>query len=345
MQYFFAGPRKRRRADMGDAMGWLSTRQLAMALIALLVAAAPAGAQDKFPSRNITVIVPLPPGGSADPVMRLIAKKVSDSIGQSIIVDNRAGGGGNIATRLVQQAAPNGYTLIMGNTSTHAVNVSLYNDPGFDPVKDFAPITVLVSLPTILVVPADSPAKTMKELAALAKTKPGGLSYGSQGVGSGGHLLGEMMQRIVGAQMVHVPYRGAAPAVQDLVTGRVDLVFASYLSAGQFVQEGKLRILGVTAQKRSAVTPDVPTMTEAGFPDLDYEPWYGMLAPAGTPEPIIKLLHSEFVSAARSEEFAKMVIPQGAEIVANTPEQFAALIAKDVARLGKIVRDAKIKVD
>lgn len=313
--------------------------------LCLLAQAATVRAQDKFPSHAITVIVPLPPGGSADPVMRVIAKYVSDSIGQPVVVDNRPGGGGNIATKLVKQAEPTGYTLIMGNTSTHAVNVGLYTDPGFDPISDFQPITVLVSLPTILVVPADSPAKTMKELAALAKTKPGGLSYGSQGVGSGGHLLGEMMQRLVGAPMVHVPYRGAAPAVQDLVTGRLDLVFASYLSAGQFVKEGKLRILGVTAPKRSTVISEVPTMAEAGFPDLEYELWYGMLAPAGTPATTIKFLHNEFVKAASREEFAKLVVPQGADVVANTPEEFAGLIAKDVARLGKVVRDAKISVE
>lgn len=323
----------------------ISKLWLAVALPCMLTLGAPATAQDKFPSRAITVILPLPPGGSADPVMRVVAKKVSDSINQTIVVDNRPGGGGNLATKLVQQAAPNGYTLIMGNTSTHAVNVSLYTDPGFDPIKDFQPITVLVALPTILVVPAESPAKTVKELAELAKTKPGGLSYGSQGVGSGGHLLGEMMQRAIGTPMVHVPYRGAAPAVQDLVAGRVDLAFASYLSAGQFVQEGKLRILGVTALKRSAVTPDVPTMAEAGFPGLEYELWYGMLAPAGTPAPVVKFLHEEFTKAARSEEVVKLVTPQGAEVVANTPEQFAALIASDMARLGKIIRDAKIRAD
>lgn len=326
---------------MGRWCSWL-----AIALCLLVQAAPSAHAQaTPFPSHTITAIVPLPPGGSADPVMRLIAKQVSDSINQPVVVDNRPGGGGNIATKLVKQAEPNGYTLIMGNTSTHAVNVSLYTDPGFDPVADFQPITVLVSLPTILVVPSNSPAKTMKELAALAKTKPGGLSYGSQGVGSGGHLLGEMMQRLIGTPMVHVPYRGAAPAIQDLVTGRLDLVFASYLSAGQFVKEGQLRILGVTAPKRSAVISEVPTMAEAGFPDLEYELWYGMLAPAGTPASAIKFLHAEFVKAARSEEFAKLVIPQGAEVVANTPEQFAGLIARDVARLGKIIRDANISVE
>jgi tripartite-type tricarboxylate transporter receptor subunit TctC len=302
-------------------------------------------AQDQFPSHAITVVVPLPPGGSADPVMRLIAKNVSDSTHQSVVVDNRPGGGGNIATKLVKHAEPNGYTLIMGNTSTHAVNVSLYSNPGFDPVKDFQPITVLVSMPTMLVVPAASPATTMRELAALAKTKPGGLNYGSQGVGSGGHLLGEMMQGLVGAPMVHVPYRGAAPAVQDLVTGRLDLVFASYLSAGQFVQEGKLRILGVTGSKRSSVIPDVPTMAENGFPGLEYELWYGMLAPAGTPAAAINVLHEQFVKAARSEDFAKLVVAQGAEVVANSPDEFAKLIAKDVARLGMLIRDAKIKVD
>jgi len=318
---------------------------LAIALCLWVHPQSPALGQGQFPTHTITVIVPLPPGGSADPVMRLVAKKVSESLNQTIVVDNRPGGGGNIAARYVKQSDPTGHTLIMGNTSTHAVNASLYVDPGFDPIKDFKPITILTSLPTILVVPADSPARTVKDLVELAKTKPGGLTYGSQGVGSGGHLLGEMMQRIAGAPMVHVPYRGAAPAIQDLVAGRLDLVFGSYLSAGQFVKDGKLRILGVTAPKRSATIPDIPTMAEAGFPDLEYELWYGMLAPADTPAATIKILHDEFVKAARSDEFAKLVIPQGAEVVANSPEQFSLRIAEDVARLGKVVRAANISVE
>jgi tripartite-type tricarboxylate transporter receptor subunit TctC len=308
---------------------------------------APAGAlaQDAFPSRPITVIVPFPPGGSADPVMRLIGQKMTESIKQSIVIDNKGGGGGNTAAKTAKQAAPDGYTLFMANMSTHAINSSLYDNLGFDPVKDFEPITLLLSFPSILVVPADSPAKTVADLAALAKSKPGGISYASQGVGSGGHPLGEMFRAKVGVPMVHVPYRGAGPAVQDLIGGRVDLLFASYISAGPGVEAGKLRILGLTSPKRSPVLPNVPTMAETGFPGVELDLWYGMMAPAGTPAPIIKFLHDELVKAAQSPEVLKMVQPQAADVITSTPQEFAALIAADTARLGKVVRDAGAKAE
>ncbi|MGZ5811384.1 MAG: Bug family tripartite tricarboxylate transporter substrate binding protein [Xanthobacteraceae bacterium] len=302
-------------------------------------------AQETFPSRPITVVVPFPPGGSADPLMRVIGQKLSESLKQSIVIDNKGGGGGNIAAKVVKQSAPDGYTLFMANMSTHAVNVALYSDLGFDPIKDFAPITLLMSFPSILVVPADSPAKTVADLAALAKTKPGGLSYASQGVGSGGHLLGEMFRAKLGVPMVHVPYRGAAPAVQDLIGGRVDLLFASYISAGPSVEAGKLRILGLTSTKRAAALPNVPTMAEAGYPGVELDLWYGIMAPAGTPAPVVKLLHDEFVKAANSPEVQKLVVPQAAEVVTSMPEEFAALVAADITRLGKVVRDAGAKAE
>ena len=320
-------------------------RILTLAFTMLAACAAPALAQDKFPSRPITVVVPFPPGGSADPLMRVIGQKFSDSVKQSIVIDNKGGGGGNIAAKAVKQSAPDGYTLFMGNMSTHAVNPALYADLGFDPVKDFAPITLLMSFPSVLVVPADSPAKSVADLAALAKTKPGGLSYASQGVGSGGHLLGEMFRTRLGVPMVHVPYRGGAPAVQDTVGGRVDFLFASYISAGPSVEAGKLRILGLTSAKRGATLPNVPTMAETGYPGVELDLWYGMMAPAGTPAPVIKFLHDEFVRAVQSPEVRKLVEPQAAEVVTSTPEQFAALISADIARLGKVVRDAGAKAE
>jgi len=325
----------------------VKTRHWTTALACLLaVLASPAArSQDSYPTRPITIVVPFPPGGSSDPLMRLIAQKMSESIKQTIVIDNKPGGAGNLAAKVVKQAAPDGYTLFMGNMSTHAINVSLFSNLGFDPLKDFQPITLLMSFPSILVVPADSPAKTARELAELAKSKPGGLSYGSQGVGSGGHLLGEMFRSKVGVPMVHVPYRGAAPAVQDLITSRVDMLFGSYISTGPHVEQGKLRMLGLTAAKRSQALPNVPTMAEAGFPGVELELWYGMLAPAGTPAPVIRFLHDEFVKAARSQEVARMVIPQAADVVTSTPEELAALIAADIVRLGKVVREAGAKAD
>ena len=319
-------------------------KRLSVILLFLAALLSPASAQD-FPSRPITVVIPFPPGGSADPLMRVIGQNMSEAIKQTIVIDNKPGGAGNLAAKIVKQAAPDGYTLFMANMSTHAINASMFAELGFDPVKDFQPITLLMTFPSILVVPVDSPAKTVKDLAELAKTKPGGLSYASQGVGSGGHLLGEMFKGKVGVPMVHVPYRGSAPAVQDLVGGRVDFLFGSYLSAGPSVEGGKLRILGLTAEKRTKVLPDVPTMAETGFPGLELEVWYGIVAPAGTPPKVVAFLHDAFVKAASGPEVARLVIPQAAEVVTSTPQAFSNLIAADIVRWGKVVRDAGIKAE
>jgi tripartite-type tricarboxylate transporter receptor subunit TctC len=323
-------------------------RKFVLGVLALAVAAAvgphAVSAQD-YPSRPITVVIPFPPGGSADPLMRILGPTVAEALKQSIVIDNKPGGGGNVAAKIVKQAAPDGYTLFLANMSTHSINPSLFSDLGFDPVKDFAPITNLLSAPSALVVPADHPARTVKELAELAKTKPGGLSYASQGVGSGGHLLGEMFRSKVGVPMVHVPYRGAAPAVQDVIGGRVDFLFGSYLSVGPGVDAGRLRMLGLTAERRSQALPNLQTMAEAGFPGVELELWHGLVAPAGTPAAIIALLNREFVRAASGPELARLVVPQAGDIVAGTPEQFAARIAADAVRFGKVIRDAGIKAE
>jgi len=314
------------------------------ALLVALVAASPGLAQtDTYPSRPITILVPFAPGGSSDTIIRPIAAKAAEALGATIVIDNRAGAGGNVAALATKQAAPDGYTLFLANNGTLAINPALFPDLRFDPIKDFAPITLIASFPSVLVVPADSGARSVKDLADLAKTKPAGLNYASQGVGSGGHILGEMFRLKVGAPMIHVPYRGAGPAVTDVVGSRVDLLFTSYISAGEQARGGKLRILGWTAPKRSAVLPEVPTMAEAGFSDVDLEIWHGLVAPAGTPPAIVRKLNEAFVKAARAPDIAQMVAPQAADIVTNTPEEFAKAIAADVERLGKVVRDAGIK--
>jgi tripartite-type tricarboxylate transporter receptor subunit TctC len=216
-------------------------------------------------------------------------------------------------------------------------------DVRFDPIKDFQPITPLFSFPSVLVVPAASPARSVKELVELAKTKPDGLNYGSQGVGSGGHILGEMFRLKSGVRMVHVPYRGAGPAVNDLVAGNIDYLFSSYVSAIGQVQAGKLRVLGWTATRRSAALPDVPTMAEAGYPGTELEIWQGIVAPAGTPPEIVRKLNEEFVKAANAPEVVQKIAAQAVDITTSTPEEFAKLIASDVDRLGKVIRDAGIK--
>lgn len=319
---------------------------LAATALSLAAPLAPALAQyQDFPSRPITIIVPFTPGGSADVLMRLVGQKLSESVKQPVLIDNRPGGGGNVGALAVKSAPPDGYTLFMAHTGTHAVNVTLYPDLKFDPIKDFQPITPLISFPSILVVPATSPAKTLAGFVALAKAKPGGLSYASQGIGSSGHLLGEMFARDTGTKMVHVPYRGVAPAITDLIAGRVDFLFSSPISAFAYVQDGRLRTLGITGEAPSSIFPGIATMTELGFPNLRLSTWFGIVGPAGLPAPIVKKLNEEFIRAARTEAVTHMLVSQATEVFTSTPEEFGALMARDIVRLGKVVRESGAKVD
>src|SRR5215468_3367328 len=284
---------------------------------------------DDFPSRPITIVIPFTPGGSADVLMRLVGQKLSESVKQPVLLDNRPGGGGNVGALAFKLAPPDGYTLFMAHTGTHAVNVTLYPDLKFDPIKDFQPITPLISFPSILVVPATNPAKTLAEFVALAKTRPGGLSYASQGIGSSGHLLGDMLARDLGAAMVHIPYRGVVPAITDLIAGRVDFLFSAPISAFAYVQDGRLRTLGITGEARSPIFPNVATMTERGFPNLQLSTWFGIVGPAGMPAPIVKKLNEEFIRAVHGEAVTHMLVSQATEVLTNTPEEFAALMARD----------------
>jgi tripartite-type tricarboxylate transporter receptor subunit TctC len=315
-------------------------------VLSLATPLAPAFAQhDDFPSRPITIVVPFTPGGSADVLMRLVGQKLSESVKQPVLLDNRPGGGGNVGALAVKLAPPDGYTLFMAHTGTHAVNVTLYPDLKFDPIKDFQPITPLISFPSILVVPASSPAKTLAQFVALAKKKPGGLSYASQGVGSSGHMLGEMFSRDVGAAMVHIPYRGVAPAITDLIAGRVDFLFSSPISAFAYIQDGRLHTLAITGETRSMIFPDIATMAELGFPDLHMRTWFGIVGPAGIPAPIVKKLHAEFVKAAHSDAVTHMLVSQATDVFTSEPEEFRALMTRDIVRLGKVVRESGAKAD
>src|SRR3954468_1376978 len=316
---------------------------LAGALAASLAAAPTASAQDAYPSRPITLLVPFPPGGSADVVIRPVAAKVADALKQPLVIDNRSGGGGNIAAQVTKQAAPDGYTLFLTNMGVMSVNPILTPDMNVDPVKDFQPITPIISFPHILVVPFDSPVKSVADLAALAKTKPGGLTFGSQGVGSGGQILGEMFKARLGVPMVHVPYRGAAPAATDIMAGRLDFLFTSYISIGEQGKAVKLRIIAIGGLKRIAAHPEIPTVAEAGFPGLDLEMWHGMVAPAGTPAPIVKRRHDEFFKATRTPEIARIVEPQATDVFVASPDEFRQRIASYTERLSRILRDAGIK--
>jgi tripartite-type tricarboxylate transporter receptor subunit TctC len=306
------------------------------------VCAAPARADD-YPTRPITILVPFPPGGSSDIVMRLVASKASETLKQTIVIENRPGAAGNVAAMAIKNAPPDGYLLMLGHTGTHAINATLYSDLKFDPVKDFAPITGLVTFNNILNVPAASPARTPAELAAYAKTKPAGLSYGSQGVGTGGHLLGVLFAKHAGINLVHVPYRGIAPAVTDTVAGRMDLLFAGYLSSGSHVEAGRLRLLGIAGSKRHPRLPDLPTMAEAGYPEVTMDQWFGLFAPARTPAPIVQKLNAEFVKALRSNEVRDKVASQVFSVLPTTPDELGAIVKRDIARLGQVVKDSGAK--
>jgi tripartite-type tricarboxylate transporter receptor subunit TctC len=310
-----------------------------------MLALAVAAFADDYPSRPITVIVPFPPGGSSDIVMRLVAHKVSESTGQTIIIENRPGAAGNVAAMAIKNAPPDGYLLMMGHTGTHAINASLYPDLKFDPVKDFQPITALISFNNILVVPEASPAKSVADLVALAKTKPEGLSYGSQGIGTGGHLLGVLFAKHAGIKLIHVPYRGIAPAVTDTVAGRMDMLFASYVSMGAQVEAGRLRMLAIASTQRHPKIPDVPTMGEAGYPDVQMQQWFGLFAPAGTPMPVVKKLNAEFVKALNDDEVKRQMLSQVVFVTPSTPDELGDMVKRDIVRLREVVKASGAKAE
>ena len=316
-----------------------------LVLIALTIGAvfaAPARADD-YPSRTITILVPFPPGGSTDIMTRLVASKVSEALKQPIIIENRPGAAGNVAAVAIKNAPPDGYLLMVGHTGTHAINPTLYTDLKFDPVKDFQPITALIAFNNILVVPAASPAKSVAELVAYAKTRPQGLSYGSQGVGTGGHLLGVLLAKHANIHLVHVPYRGIAPAVTDTVAGRMDMLFAAYLSTGPHVETGKLRMLAIAGAQRHPLLPNLPTMPEAGYPEVQMQQWFALFAPAHTPAPIVQKLNAEFVKALQSKEVQDQLLPQAAFVTPTTPEELGAMVKRDMVRLGQVVRESGAK--
>jgi tripartite-type tricarboxylate transporter receptor subunit TctC len=319
------------------------TLVIAAAAIAAASLAPRSASAELLDSRPITVVIPFTPGASSDTFQRLVAKRVTEDTGQTVIVESRPGGGGSVAAATVKRALPDGHTLFQANSGTHAANVTLYPSLPYDAVKDFAPITLMWSFPSLLVVPADSPAKSVAELAAYAKTKPGGLSYGSQGNGSSGHLLGATFSRHVGVPMVHVPYRGAGPAALDVATGRIDFVFISYSSILPHYLSGKVRALAVTSAKRLTALPQIPTVAEIGYPGLALDTWFGLLAPAGTPEPVVGKLNAAFVRAVHAPEVVKQMIDQGAEPVTDTPQEFAGYIDSEIKRLGGIVTTLGIK--
>ncbi len=324
---------------------WIDLTLTFFAALALTFACAVASAQT-YPAKPIRLVVPYPPGGPLDIMARAIGQKLTEAWNQPVLVDNRAGAGGNIGADLVAKSAPDGYTLLMGAVATHAINPTLYSKIPYDPVKDFAPVALVAQVPNILVVNPAVPATTVRELIDLARAKPGYLNFGSGSTGSTGHLAGELFKAMAGVQMVHIPYKGAAPAMADLLAGQVQLMFDNLANSLPNVKAGRLRALAVTTLARSPAMPDLPTIAESGLPGFDLTTWFGLMAPAGTPPEIVARLNAEIVRALNAKDMRERLQKMGAEPLAvNTPEHFAAFIRAEAEKYAKVVKDSGAKVD
>src|SRR5918999_2578830 len=304
--------------------------RFAFSLVLVLFAAA-ATAQG-YPSKPIQLIVPFPPGGPTDIVGRLVAQKISEGLGQPVIVENRAGAGGTVGSIAASKAAPDGYTLLYGSTSTLAIAPSLYRNLPYDPRKSFAPISLVSRGPILVAVNAQVPARTLKEFIELARKQPGKLAYSSAGSGTPPHLAGELFKTVAGVDLLHVPYKGGAPAITDLVGGQVQAIFEGQVALAPHLQSGKVRALAITGEKRNPTLPDVPTAREAGLPQYEANFWSGLVAPAGTPAEAIQRLNSVLVKALSSAEVRETLTRQGLEPAGNSPKEFADYIAREMEK-------------
>jgi tripartite-type tricarboxylate transporter receptor subunit TctC len=298
-----------------------------------------------YPAKPIHFSVPYPPGGPLDTVARLLGQKVAESVKQPVIVENKPGAGGNIGADLVAKSAPDGYTILMGAVATHAINPTLYANIPYDPVKDFEPITQVASTPNVLVVNPSLPVSNVKEFIAYAKAHPGALNFGSGSTGSAGHLAGELFKAMAGVQMVHVPYKGAGPAMQDLIGGQIQLMFDNLASSLGQMRAGKVKALAVTTAKRSSLAPELPTIAESGLPGFDISTWFGVFAPGGTPRDVVQRLHAEFVKALADPGVRDTMMKLGAEPVGNTPAEFAAYIQSEARKYAAVIKASGARVD
>ena len=302
-------------------------------------------AADTYPAKALRLIVPFPAGGPADALARLVGDKLSASLGKAVVVDNRPGAGGNIGMELGAKSAPDGYTLVLAPAGNLTVNPFLYRNVPYDVARDFAPVTVIAAVPNVLVVHPSVPAKTVGELIRYAKAHPGTLNYSSPGNGSGAHLAGELFKSMAGVDIVHIPFSGIAPAVTAVVGGQVQMMFAGAPSALPQVKAGRLVALGVAGPKRTAPAPELPTLAESGLPGFDVTSWYSIVVPAGTANEIIAKLRSEIAAALAQPDVQEKLAGLGAEPIANTPAEFAAMIKVETAKWGKIVKDANIQAE
>ena len=321
------------------------TRVLSLLLSCMLLPAAVAMATETYPAKPIRLIVPFPPGGPADALARIVGDRIGANMGKPVVVENRPGAGGNIGMEMGAKAAPDGYTLVLAPAGNLTVNPSLYRSVPYDVARDFAPVTVLGNVPNILVVNPSVPAKTVAELVEYARAHPGQLNFSSPGNGSGAHLAGELFKSMAAVDMTHVPYNGIAPAVTAVVGGQVQLMFAGAPAVLQHVQAGKLRALGVASLARIAAAPELPTLSESGFPGFDVTSWYGIVASAGTPNDVIVRLHDEIAKALAEPDVREKLAGLGADPVGNTPAEFASMIRSETIKWSKIVKDAKITAE
>jgi tripartite-type tricarboxylate transporter receptor subunit TctC len=309
-----------------------------------LLAAGVAGAQS-WPAKPIRWIVPFAPGGTTDILARTISDKLTIALGKPVIVENNPGAGGGVGAVQTAKAAPDGYTIMGGTISTHAINASLYKTLPYDPVKDFTPITLIARVPNLLVVNPDVPAKNVKELIALMKANPSKYTFASSGNGTSQHLSGELFKSMAGVDMQHIPYKGSPAALQDVVSGQVTMTFDNITTAWPLAKAGKLRALAVTTAKRSPIAPDVPTLAEAGLAGYEIGSWQGVFAPAGTPVDVVKRLNTEIVKIINMPDVREKLVGLGAEPVGNTPDEFAALVKSEVVKWAAVVKQSGARVD
>jgi len=317
-----------------------------VALVALVAAAVPMQVlAQAWPSKPIKYVVPFAPGGTTDILARTVGEKLSIALGQPVVVENKPGAGGGVGADFTAKAAPDGYTIMGGTISTHAINASLYSNLPYDPVKDFAAITLIARVPNLLVINPDIKAKNVAELIALMKANPGKFTFASSGNGTSQHLSGELFKSMAGVDMQHIPYKGSPPALQDVVGGQVSMTFDNITTAWPLAKAGKLRPLAVTTAKRSSIAPEVPTLAESGLPGFEVGSWQGVFAPAGTPPEIVKRLNAEIVKILNMPDVKERLVALGAEPVGDTPEQFSAYVKSEVAKWSDIVKKSGAKVD
>jgi len=315
-------------------------------LLGAAIGFAPAfAAAQAYPAKPIRIIVPFPAGGIADLFGRVIAQKFNEAWGQPAVVENRPGAGGNIGAEIVAKSPPDGYTLVTGSIGTHAVNVSLFSKLPYDPIRDFAPVSLIMEAEGLLVLHPSVPARTVKELIALARARPGQLSYASAGNGTAAHLSGELFKSMAKVDMVHVPYKGNVPAIVDLIAGQTSLLFATMPTVLPQVQAGRLKALAVTSSARSPAAPELPTIAEAALPGYSVTNWIGIFAPAGTPRDVVMKLNAEIVRIMQAPDIQKRLLNEGAKFTPWTPDEFAGFVKSEIAKWAKVVKEAGIRVD